>query len=171
MYTIVFIHFSWILHNYHIKVVQNPFILPKFPQSSLFLRNEEEEKRFYDKFLDILFHLLILYPTIFFISMNSNFSLSSGRYPDMSIYVMRINLQWGYTDYMNILATKFFHKLICWWWLSTICGGAILSSFGRLTLICGEGRDTWIHTLTGGKPSVDSWTCECADICAWSLAH
>ena len=32
--------------------------------------------------------------------MNSNFSLSSGRYLDMSIYVMRINLQWGYTDYM-----------------------------------------------------------------------
>ena len=34
--------------------------------------------------------------------MNSNFSLSSGRYLDMSIYVMRINLQWGYTDYMPL---------------------------------------------------------------------
>ena len=88
------------------KVIQKPFILPKFPQSSLFLRNEEEEKRFYDKVLDILFHLLILYPTIFFISMNSNFSLSSGRYVDMSIYVMRINLQWGYTDYMTVCSKK-----------------------------------------------------------------
>ena len=35
--------------------------------------------------------------------MNSNFSLSSGRYVDMSIYVMRINLQWGYTDYMVLI--------------------------------------------------------------------
>ena len=55
---------------------------------------------FYDTPLVFLLPFLILYPTVFFPSLNSNFSSSSGRYLDMSIYVMRINLHWGYTDYM-----------------------------------------------------------------------
>ena len=56
---------------------------------------------FYDTSLVFLLPFFILYPTVFFPSLNSNFSTSSGRYLDKSIYIMRINLHWGYTDYMT----------------------------------------------------------------------
>ena len=77
--------------------------------------------------------------------MNSNFSLSSGRYPDMSIYVMRINLQWGYTDYMiKILSHKYTIRKV----KSLALSSSILTHYDfdqKLRTIREKGKNLCLH--------------------------
>ena len=75
-------------------------------------------------------------------------------------WIMRL-AWWGSTINLLIMANCLFWKCYKWQqWLA----------YSYLCLRAGY-MDTWIQTLTGGELSVDSWTWECADICAWSLAH